>query len=426
MINKRLFSLAGALLIAIAGGETIAASSYGNLEFDKRLALVAENNQEVLLLSMPSAKQMQEFVRKILPHNPGRYGYRRVYSPELIRVNRQGKQTKMPIRRQAVVYQDGISHESLTLDLLAFETKQGRRWVAEPGTDTPDLLPNPSNPSQMLFIGRGRLRSPLNILDAKTLKVKQVNVAGLQKAIAQIQALRPDEELGPRLTWVSQPTWSLDGKFIAFISNRNNYQNSAVWLHNVATGQDSQVIEIPGVVFHLHGWTTDGRILARSIVVSKEVNSSKETVVAINPATKQIQQLAEGSLLTVSDDGKTLLYATRKNEPPFSQTVYALSLKTGKSQLVFQDSPQENFGSRIIDFSANGDRIAFALANSGKRRQSLFVYNLPTQQAKRFPLPQTHLGFPVVWAGDHLLVPLEDLQKLKSQTLLLSVDSSSK
>jgi WD40 repeat protein len=408
------------LIFVVVGCKSTDKSSYGNLEIERQLSLVAESPQEVLLLTEPSAKQVQEFVQKVLPTNPGRYGYRQVYSPELIQINDKGKQTKIPITQQTVVYQDAISSESLTLDLLAFDNKDGRRWVAEPGTNTPELLPNPQNPSQILFIGKSRLRNPLNILDAQTQQVKQLNVEGLQQAIAKLAALKPDEALGPRLDWVSQPKWSPDGKLIAFTSNRDNYQNTAVWIHDVNTGKDSKVIERPETTFHIYGWTQDGTILARSVVSQKQVNSNQETVVAINPNTKQMQQLAEGSLLAVSDDGNTLLYTTRSNQPS-SQQIYALSLKTGKKQLVFQESPSENFTGQSVDFSADGDRIVLTLADRNGQ-QSLFVYDLQQQQQARISLtPGKYRGLPVNWAGNHLLIPLEDQQKLLSQTLLMSI-----
>lgn len=100
--RKNIFKLARTLLIGgiafgFIGGQSLDAASYGTLRIDKPLTLVAENNQQVLLLSTPSLKQHRELVQKILPTNPGKYGYRRLYSPQLIRIDRMGKQTIQPV-----------------------------------------------------------------------------------------------------------------------------------------------------------------------------------------------------------------------------------------------------------------------------------------------------------------------------------------
>jgi hypothetical protein len=39
------------------------------------------------------------------------------------------------------------------------------------------------------------------------------------------------------------------------------------------------------------------------------------------------------------------------------QQIYVLSLKPGEKQLIFQESPAENFTGQSVDFSAAGDRI---------------------------------------------------------------------
>lgn len=74
-----------------------------------------------------------------------------------------------------------------------------------------------------------------------------------------------------------------------------------------------------------------------------------------------------------------------------------------------------------MDFSATGDRIVLTLVTRNGQ-PTLFVYNLQQQKPTRISLsPGTYRGLPVDWAGDHLLVPLEDQQKLLSQTLLMSM-----
>ncbi|MDZ7957660.1 MAG: hypothetical protein RMY34_07095 [Aulosira sp. DedQUE10] len=391
---------------------SIAAAVPSTLRLDKPLTLAAENSQQVVLVSTPSLKQQRQFVQKILPTNPGTDGYRRVYSPQLIRIDRMGKQTSLPFTR----------HQVASLNLLSFESVNGRRWIAEPGTGTPILFPNPQHPSQ-LFFQQHHGTGILYILDAKTLTVKAVNPDGLETAKNRIRNIPTNgRDYQSILYWAIDPVWSNDGNLIAFGSNRDDLSttsDTAVWLHNVATGKDTKVIAIKGVTFRIHGWTPDGRILVTEIL-----RGSKNTLFAINPMTLEKQQLAVGSFLALSDDNKTLVYETRPNRNDLAE-IYSLSLATGKTQLLFKDTEKERFNGSTVDFSADGDRIVASLSSTNSFEQILFIYDFKHLQTKRFSLPkarqiESYFGKRLQWAGERVIVPLANQQQLISETLLIS------
>lgn len=447
-LPKQLLRRTGKLLVlgaalGLAACQTIKATAYGTLKLDKPLLLVTESNDEVVLLSTPSAKETHDFIQKILPTNPDRYGYRRVYSPQLVRVDRTGTQTNLPYTRHKITYQDPIKLESRTLDLLAFNTQQGKRWIAEPMTGSPQLVANPRNPNQLFFQDRDSYHL-LYRLDAKALTITPINAEGL-KAVRQKMKALPDhgEELNPILYWMEDITFSPDGSQIAFTSNRERIGQGSgvdVWLHDIATGQDTRVLSTKDVSYSVHGWTADGRIILRSIPLQDRQPS--DTIVAFHPSTKATQELAKGYPWVVSDDGKTLLYQTidkqflgvpeTKPPQPLTTQLRALSLMTGKQQLLYRNTESERWIEGYpLDFSADGERIVTVVANTQRRTHSLLVYDLKQQQAKRFPLPegwqpQNSLNSErIEWAHDHLLVPLvadQNDKKLMSETLLLSVE----
>lgn len=392
--------------------QNLAPAVRSTLRLNKPLTVAVENNQKVVLISTPSLKEQKEFVQRILPTNPGTDGYRRVYSPQLIRIDRMGKQYSLTFMR----------HQVGSLSLLSFESGNGRRWIAEPGTDTAPLFANPQNPSQ-LFFQRYSGTDILYILEAKTLKVKPVNLEGLEAAKTRIRNLPLNgRESKPILYWAIDPVWSDDGRFIAFSSNRDDLgttSDTAVWLHNVATGKDTKVIDTKGVTFRIHGWTADRRILVTEIL-----RGSKNTLLAINPVTLERQQLAVGNFLALSDNRKMLVYETRPNQPDLAQ-IYLLTLATQKKQLLFKDTAKERFNGSTVDFNVKGDRIVASVSSTKSFEQSLFIYDLKHLQAKRLSLPKArqlerNFGRRLQWAGERVIVPLANQQQLISETLLIS------
>jgi hypothetical protein len=430
MISRKLLLISvGSLLTAVAilgvvGQKATTTASNTSVLVDAPVMVVEEDGQEAVLLELPSKKQKNQ-LSNLLGQSPQlteeRNVHRKVYKTKLIGFDKQQKkQSSKEFNLHEVKFKDGSTAKEYTLDLLSYENKNRRIFVAEPGARTPYLIPKPTDTSQKLF----EYNDSLYILDTKTLQVKALNDEQVRDATFQKKKDLPDLgiEHGRILYWARQPKWSSDGSIISFMSNRDRVESNSigVWIHDVATNQEYKVYERDSFTPHILGWTPDNQILIN------EYNHAggTGTLVAIAPKTKQRQEIVSGEFIAQSDDLQTVLYAKRNGT---DAELYALSLSTGTSQLLYQLPVEESLGTGQVDFSKDGTRIAIALANRKTGVESVLVHNLQTNNAQRLELPQgkTFYGrMTMKWIGDELAVPVESLNSnlpnSTSETLLMS------
>jgi len=422
-------------------GCQVATPSYETLTFEKPFVLVSETDRGAVLLSTPSAQESQQFVQEVLLTHPGRYGYREVYTPEVIRIEPDGEQEAIAFERRAIAYTDPIRNESHTLDVLVLDTPQGRQVVAEPAISQP-LIVNPHQPNQIFFQDSDSF-GLLYRLDPESLTVEPIRADALQ-AVRQQMAAQPDrgEEMNPILHWMADIRFSTDGEQMAFVSNRDRItQNDGmdVWVHDLTTGEERKVLSREGYTYQGHGWTADGRIVLRQL--SMAPGSWEEEILLLDPQTQTTESIGRGEPMAISPDGRYLVFQVYSVVPTELQTpgvepkppmVYLYDFETGEQQRIFENSASERLGeSLLMDFSEDGDQFVAVLSivDGTQASQALWVYDLETGQSDRLPLPtdwQVFLGpnqEQVEWVADHVLVPLEGKGEVgRSQTLLLPVD----
>lgn len=131
---------------------------------------------------------------------------------------------------------------------------------------------------------------------------------------------------------IMSPSWSPDGKRLAFVSFENN--RSQIFIVDVKTGNRSKVSKFPGI----NGaptWSPDGRKLA--VVLSKEQNPN---IYIIDLVTRSMQQLTTGLNISTepnwSPDGRHLLFTSNRGGKP---QVYELDFGTMQiKRLTFKGS----------------------------------------------------------------------------------------
>jgi len=411
---------------AVIGGiQLMTTSAYGNVIASAPLAMVEEGT-EVVMVTHPTQKQLNE-LNELLEDKPeltsDPHAYRHVFDAKATALDSEQQQTDKALTRHEVKFQDAGTGEEYMLDLLSFQGEKGPVVFAEPGSPAPRMLKNPKDASLLLF----EKNFGLYLLDAKTMQVKPIGdhkarMKLFDKTMMMIAGGKSESPDDRTLYWAEEPVWSRDGTKIAFISNRDMVETDrpatmTLWVHDLATGVETQVSGSDLQGTRPFAWTADGSILYHEYIwLNKQPHS---TIAMLNPATKKKQPLAPGESLAVSDDGQTIFYAQGEGD---AMKLFTLQVATGESKLVRTFEKGDVLHTYTADFSADGTRVVTMIHSMGGV-QWLFVYNLQTGTTSRVELPQgKQLAHDVVFAGDQLLVSLNRLKDMESETLLMSIE----
>ena len=122
---------------------------------------------------------------------------------------------------------------------------------------------------------------------------------------------------------IMSPTWSPDGKKIAYVSFEG--QHPAIYIQNLATGQRQQISNFPGIN-GAPAFSPDGTRLA--LVLTKTSNLN---IYVLNLMTKQLCKITNDWAIDTepawSPDGKTLLFTSNRDGTP---QIYRYSFSNGR------------------------------------------------------------------------------------------------
>jgi Tol biopolymer transport system component/imidazolonepropionase-like amidohydrolase len=170
-----------------------------------------------------------------------------------------------------------------------------------------------------------------------------------------------------------EPTWSPDGKKLAYVSDRAG--NMDVWIRDLQTGQDRMLVDM-GDDLHFPSWSPDGSKVAfyqsdarnawgRSTLYSADVTYTADVTI---PKTKKLHEsVFVPSQASWSPDGKTIAisalhpYSSRYREGV--SEVLLLSLD-GKNDRYVTPAPGHSLGTRSQNgpvWSPDGTKMAYVL-----------------------------------------------------------------
>ncbi|MCK5872059.1 MAG: Tol-Pal system beta propeller repeat protein TolB [Methylococcales bacterium] len=151
---------------------------------------------------------------------------------------------------------------------------------------------------------------------------------------------------------IMSPTWSPNGKKIAYVSFENN--RAAIYVQEVATGKRVKISAFPGIN-GAPAWSPDGRKLA--ITLSK---GGSPDIYVLDILSKQLTQVTHNLAINTepvwSPDGQSLVYTSNQSGGP---QLFRVSILGGKAQRL---SFKGNYNASA-NFSPDGSKIAMVHAS---------------------------------------------------------------
>lgn len=146
---------------------------------------------------------------------------------------------------------------------------------------------------------------------------------------------------------VMSPSWSPDGKKIAYVSFEN--RRASIYIQDVATGDRQLVSEFPGIN-GAPAWSPDGKKMA--VVLSK---SGAPNIYIMDIHSKRLTPMTKDFYINTepcfSPNGRKLLFTSNRSGGP---QLYEADLETGRTSRVSYDGDYNARGS----YTADGKHIA--------------------------------------------------------------------
>jgi hypothetical protein len=257
-----------------------------------------------------------------------------------------------------LTFPDGADRsESPNVEVVEVDLGAEEAYFGFPGP-TPPLTADPSGESGYVFESRNRLwafspPAPVRQLTSDTVgRYAFATLASRQREGAVI------------LYWAAAPTWSPDGKTIAYATNREAVANGAngqsVWLVDVESGGERVLIEEAGHSFRPVGWL-GGELL---------VIGDFQGIWAVDPGTAAHRVLSLGTLLAADPHGGLAVVA---DGLPDSTTVQVL---TQNRSLLVSNPPDDLLYTGQAVVSPGGGTILLQAASSDGLRRRFFIFAL--------------------------------------------------
>jgi serine/threonine protein kinase len=196
----------------------------------------------------------------------------------------------------------------------------------------------------------------------------------------------------------THPTFSPDGREIAFAWDGGNGGNSDIYVKLIGEGNSLQLTKTAADEFS-PSWSPDGRYIAFARRES-EGNDGIFRVPALGGPEKKLQAIdsspSRGSQnLSWSPDGRSVAFSMRESKP--YNSIFMVSVASLKMQQLTSPSPQIS-GDVYPSFSPDGKKLAFA-RNTSWFSQDIYIMAIPDGEPEQITFDNRNI-LGLTWTRD--------------------------
>ena len=215
---------------------------------------------------------------------------------------------------------------------------------------------------------------------------------------------------------------SPDGKYVLNVQNDNGLQS--LWLRNVPTGSDTQIVPPAAAVYRSLAFSPDGNYVyfrKAGIGTQSEWDLYRTPVLGGTPQII-VRDVDRG--ITFSPDGHRMAYV-RDNDPDIGKYRLLTANLDGSEETILRIAPLTTEDSiQSLSWSPDGKRIAYSVYTLGDALGTIKVFDVASQQVQTFASFKNELVDNVLWlpGGQWLLAMYEEKgpSYLRSQIGLIS------
>jgi serine/threonine protein kinase/Tol biopolymer transport system component len=172
---------------------------------------------------------------------------------------------------------------------------------------------------------------------------------------------------------------SPDGKYVLNVQDDNGLRS--LWLRNVPTGSDAQIVPPAAAVYRALAFSPDGNyVYFRKAGLGTQSEWDLYRTPVLGGAPQMVVRDIDSNV-TFSPDGRRMAYV-RGNDPDVGKTRLLSSNLDGSDETILRIASLNDEFSRYLSWSPGGKRIAFSLNPSGSALGVVMTFDTSSKQVQ--------------------------------------------